>query len=62
MKINLPDKVRQVIYVIVVLGTAVLVPLEAANVIDTLVLTVWSSVSGAAALLAAFNVPSKSDE
>ena len=56
MKINLPDTARQVIYVIVVLGTALIVPLEAGGIVPTLVLTVWSSLAGAASLLAAFNI------
>lgn len=56
MDIIFPPKVRAVIYVLVVMGTAVLVPLDAANVINHLVIQVWTSVAGAASALAALNV------
>lgn len=52
----LPDKVRKAIYVIVVLGTAVIVPLHAAGVVSALILALWTSISGAASGLAALNV------
>lgn len=51
-----PPKVRKVIYVLVVLGTAVLVPLNVGEVVSDLVMSVWTSVAGAASALAAFNV------
>lgn len=57
MQLNPPDKVRKAIYVAVVMGTAVLVPLHQAGVVPDVLMAVWSSVSGAASLLAAFNVP-----
>lgn len=56
MQLNLPSKVRAAIYIIVVLGTATLVPLNVAGVVNDVVLSVWTSVSGAASLLAALNV------
>lgn len=56
MEINLPSRVRATIYVLVVMGTAVLVPLNVAGVVNDVVLSVWTSVSGAASLLAALNV------
>jgi hypothetical protein len=56
MKLNPPPKVRVLIYVLVVLGTAVLVPLNVGHVVSDLIMSVWTSVSGAASLLAASNV------
>lgn len=56
MQLNPSPKVRAMIYVLVVLGTAVFVPLHAAHAISDLVFNIWSSVSGAASLLAAVNV------
>lgn len=54
-----PPKVRAAIYVMVVLGTAVIVPLNVANVVSDLVMSVWTSVCGAASALAAFNITKK---
>jgi hypothetical protein len=51
-----PPKVRKVIYVLVVMGTAIVVPLHAGDVVSDLVLSLWTSVAGAASALAAFNV------
>ncbi len=59
MEIIFPPKVRATIYVLVVLGTAVLVPLNVANVVSDLVMSVWTSVCGAASALAALNVANK---
>lgn len=56
MSINLPYQARATIYVVVVLGTAVLVPLHAAQVVNDVVLAVWTSVAAAASGLAALNV------
>lgn len=56
MPINFPPKVRAGIYITVVMGTAVLVPLNVAHVVSDVVMSVWTSVSGAASLLAALNV------
>lgn len=56
MQLNPPPKVRATIYVLVVLGTAIMVPLHAGEVVTDLVFNVWTSVSGAASLLAALNV------
>lgn len=59
MDILFPARVRAVIYVLVVIGTAVLVPLHAGNVVSDLVFNVWTSVAGAASALAALNVARK---
>lgn len=56
MQLNLPPKVRATIYVVIVLGTALIVPLNAGGVASDLLLKVWSSLAGAASLLAALNV------
>lgn len=56
MEIIFPPKVRAAIYILVVLGTAVMVPLHAGAVVSDLIFNVWSSVAGAASLLAALNV------
>lgn len=59
MQLNPPPKVRAAIYVLVVMGTAVLVPLNVAGVVNDVVMSVWSSVAAAASLLAALNVSTK---
>ncbi len=56
MDIIFPAKVRAAIYIIVVIGTAVLVPLNVGGVVSDLILAVWTSVAGAASGLAALNV------
>lgn len=56
MDLNPPSKVRAIVYVIVVLGTAVLVPLNVASEVSDTVMSVWTSVSGAASGLAYLNV------
>lgn len=56
MPLNLPPKVRAAIYILVVIGTSVVLPLNAAHVVNDIVLSVWTSVSAAASLLAALNV------
>lgn len=56
MDVVFPPKVRATIYVLTVIGTAVLVPLHAGNVVNDLVLNVWTSVAGAVSALAALNV------
>lgn len=56
MNINLPSRVRAIIYITVVLGTALLVPLNVAGIVSDTILAVWTSVAGAASGLAAFNV------
>lgn len=56
MEVVFPPKVRVTIYVLVVIGTAVLVPLHAGEVVSDLVFNVWTSVAGAASALAALNV------
>lgn len=55
MQINLPYKIRAAIYIIVVLGTSIIVPLNVAHIVSDVLFQVWTSVSGAASLLAAFN-------
>lgn len=56
MTLNLPRKVRATIYVLVTIGTAIIVPLEALAMLPVWALPVWTSVAGAASGLAAFNV------
>lgn len=56
MQLNPKPQLRIAIYVTVVMGTAVLVPLHAAHTVSDLVFNVWTSVSGAASALAALNV------
>lgn len=56
MEVLFPPKVRAAIYVLVVLGTAVLVPLHAGGAVSDLVFNVWTSVCGAASALAALNI------
>jgi len=56
MTLNLPYQVRAAIYVIVVMGTAILVPLNVAGVVSEVVMSVWTSVAGAASALAALNI------
>jgi hypothetical protein len=62
MDVLLPAKVRAAIYVIVVIGTAILVPLNVANIVSDVLISVWMSVSAAASGLAAFNVNKKIEE
>jgi len=59
MDINFPPVVRKAIYIAVVIGTAVIVPLNVANIVPDVAMNVWNSVAGAASLLAAFNVSKK---
>lgn len=59
MDINLSPKTRQLIYIVVVMGTSVIVPLHQFHVVSDLVMAVWSGFSGSASLLAAFNVNNK---
>lgn len=59
MNLNLPPKVRVAIYITATMGNAVLIPLNVANVVPDLVMTVWASVSAAACGLAALNVTRK---
>lgn len=56
MSINLSPRVRQAIYVVVVFGTALLVPLNQGGLVPEIVMAVWTSVAGAASALAAINV------
>ena len=56
MEIVFPPKVRVTIYILVVLGTAILVPLNAAGIVNEIVLAVFTSVAGAASGLAALNI------
>lgn len=57
---TVPRRVRAAVYVIVVMGTAVIVPLNLADVwVTDVMLAVWTSVSAAASLLARLNMSSK---
>lgn len=53
---NLPPKVRKIVYIAVVMISAVLVPLNVAGVVNDVIMSIWTSVSGAASLLAVLNV------
>lgn len=59
MNLNPSPQVRAIIYIIVVIGTAIIVPLHEAKIFPDVVLSVWASVSGAASALAGFNVTLK---
>lgn len=59
MEIVFPPKVRATIYILVVLGTAVLVPLNVAGVVGDVTMAVFTSVAGAASLLASLNMTKK---
>lgn len=59
MNLNPPPKIRILIYITVVMGTAVLVPLNAAHIVSDVIMSVWTSVAGAASILAAVNVSDK---
>lgn len=56
MSLNLPHQVRLTIYVLVIVGTSIIVPLYANGVVSDTLMAVWTSVSGAVSALAAFNV------
>lgn len=56
MNLNPTPKIRAAIYIAVVLGTAILVPLNISHVISDTIMAVWTSVAGAASGLAAINV------
>jgi len=58
MQLNPSPKVRAAIYIAVVIGTSVIVPLHQAGVVSDVIFSVWTSVAGAASLLAAINVTS----
>lgn len=55
--VGFSPRVRKIIYVVVVMTTAVLVPLNLGGVLPDLVLAVWTSVAGAVSGLAALNTP-----
>lgn len=59
MDLMFPPKVRATIYIIIALGTAILVPLNNAEVVSDLVMSVWTSLAGAASVLAVLNVSHK---
>lgn len=56
MEVNFPPKVRVAIYIIVIMGTSIIVPLNLGGVVSNVAMSVWTSVSGAASLLAALNI------
>ena len=59
MQLNPSPQVRTLVYIAIVLGSAVLAPLNIAGIISDTAMSVWVSVSGAASLLAAINVSDK---
>lgn len=56
MQYTVNPKLRLTLYIIVVIGTSVIVPLYQYHIVHDVAMSVWTSVSGAIALLAAFNV------
>lgn len=60
MKLNLPYKVRAVIYVITAVGTPVVAYLASVGVIDDLVVGLWSAEVAVAGALAALNTADNS--
>lgn len=56
MQTVFPPKVRLALYIIAVLGTAILVPLDLNHVLQTWMLPTWNSLVGALCALAGFNV------
>ncbi len=62
MKLNPPYRIRITIYVITVIGTAVLVPLHQSGLLPDVVLAVWTSLAGAVSGLAAINVTPEDSE
>ena len=59
MQLNPSPKVRVIVYIIIVMGTSIIAPLNALHVINDVVMTVWTSMAGAASFLAALNVNTK---
>lgn len=55
----LPAKLRSAIYIIVTLGTALLVPLNVSGIVSDTIMSVWTSLAGAATGLAALNIHRK---
>lgn len=57
---NPSSRVRAVIYVVLVLGTAVVLPLHEASMVSDLVLKLWLSLSAAGHVLARLNTGPRS--
>lgn len=55
MTINLPPAVRQALYILVTVGTPVVVYLFAKGTIGQLEVNLWTGIVSAVGLLAAFN-------
>lgn len=62
MNVNFPYQVRAAIYIVVVIGTAVLVPLNLNHIVSDVFMAVWTSVAGAASGLAALHVTPDTDK
>lgn len=56
MQTVFPPKVRLALYIIAVLGSAVVVPLDINHVVAAWVLPTWNSFVGAVCALAGFNI------
>lgn len=56
MEVTIPARLRAAIYIIIVLGTSVIVPLNVAGIISDVAFSVWTSLAGAGSLLAALNI------
>lgn len=56
MRVNLPDRVRVVLYVITALGTPVVGVLTEQNILPAWAMTLWSAEVAAVTAMAALNV------
>lgn len=56
MKVNLPDRVRALLYVITALGTPIVGVLTEQSILPTWVMTLWTAEVAAVSAMAALNV------
>lgn len=61
MRVNLPDRVRVILYVITALGTPIVSVLTDQNILPTWAMTLWAAEVAAVGAMAALNVSSSSD-
>lgn len=62
MRVNLPDRVRVGLYVLIALGTPVIAYLLAKGIISELEVGLWSGLVTAVTGMAALNVSTSSDK
>lgn len=62
MRVNLPDRVRVLLYVITALGTPLMGVLVEQNFLPTWAMTLWTAEVAAVGAMAALNVSSSSDK